>query len=212
MAYSYPLTVPNHNFASMSMRMVRKIGSSISPFTYKQQVFEHPGVRWEAEVTLPPLTYNEARDWEAFFAELRGTVGTFKMYNPLNSEPRGTANDATLLNTGTTIPEAGNHFIVLTQNNLGSSTLKKGDYMSIKYNNDADRPHLHMVVEDATITNGSDTTVYIQPPLRAGGTAGSFVDVTNPDGIWRLATPNIDWSINEASLYGFTFACVEADL
>jgi len=212
MAYSYPLTVPNHNFSSMTMRIARKIGTVVSPFTYSTQTFEHSGARWEAEVTLPPLKYDQARDWEAFFAELRGTVGTFKMYNPLNSEPRGTANDATLLNTGVNIPQSGDHYIILTQNSLGSSTLKKGDYISVKYNDEADRPHLHMVVEDATITNGSDTTVYIQPQLRANGTAGSFVDVTNPMGIWRLTTPDINWSINSAGFYGFTFACVEADL
>jgi hypothetical protein len=48
------------------------------------------------------------------------------------------------------------------------------------------------------------------PPLRSAISSSTSLDFTLPKGTWRLASNDIGWSINQASLYGFTFACVEA--
>ena len=67
---------PNVGFEKMTMRLKSATTMSTSPFTFDQQVVEHQGVRWEAEVTLPPLTQSQAKEVEAFFAALRGQSGT----------------------------------------------------------------------------------------------------------------------------------------
>ena len=96
---------PNVGFTSMTMRL-RSAAISKSPFTYDQQVYQHQGVCWEAEVTLPPLKRSDAKQVEAFFAALRGQANTFTMGNPLHnttatgSITSGTAGATTV--TGTT--------------------------------------------------------------------------------------------------------------
>jgi len=197
MAISYPLTIPNHDFASMSMRLTRKIATTESPFTYQTQVYEHSGSRWEAEVKLPPLSHTEARAWEAFFLALRGQVGTFKMYNPLAANPQGTAT----ANVRLPVIESAGSTTVKMDMSSGSGTLKAGDYVEISNN-------LHIILADVSLS-ATDTDVEITPPLRSAQSANAAVTTVNAKGTWRLATSDVGWSINNASLYGFTFACVE---
>ena len=174
---------PNVGFTSMTMRLRSATAISKSPFTYDQQVYQHQGVCWEAEVTLPPLKRSDAKQVEAFFASLRGQANTFTMGNPLHnttatgSITSGTAGATTV--TGTT---------------TGAVV---GDYFEIS-------GALHI------LTSIDSTTIDIMPPLRTAISTSTSLDFTLPKGTWRLASNEIGWNINQASLYGFTFACVEA--
>lgn len=197
MAITYPLTIPNHDFQSMSMRLARKIAVTESPFTFQTQSQEFTGSRWEAEVTLPPLTHVQARDWEAFFLGLKGQVGSFKMYNPIAANPQGTATANVQLHQS---HSAGATTLYLSMTS-GSGTLKAGDYIEIDNN-------LHILLEDVSLTTSS-ATVEVTPGLRSAQTANTSVTTVNAKGTWRLASSDIGWSVNNASLYGFTFACVE---
>ena len=172
---------PNVGFTSMTMRLRSATAISQSPFTYDQQVYQHQGVRW-AEVQLPPLKRSDAKQVEAFFASLRGQATTFTLGNPLHN--------TTATGTGTGAINA----TTLTGTFTGVTA---GDYFQIG-------TALYIVTE-AT----SGTSINIMPPLRAAASSASL-DFTLPKGTWRLATNEIGWSIDQASLYGFTFACVEA--
>lgn len=195
MAISYPLAIPNHEFASMTMRMVRAVGMSESPFTFEQQVYEHQGARWEAEVTLPPLTLDQARAWEAFFVSLKGRRGTFLMGNPLHN----------VLVTGVALSEAAT--VRSTEIEVGGGsgqTINAGEYFQIGTGSDA---HIHQVVETIAM-DGSDTLV-IEPPLRTSYADNTALDFTQPKGLWRLSSNSSEWNISTASMYGFTFSCME---
>lgn len=173
---------PNIGFTSMTMRLCSATAMSQSPFTYDQQVYQHQGVRWEAEVTLPPLTRSEAKEVEAFFASLRGQANTFTLGNPLHTTTAsGTATGAVNATT-------------LTGSFSGAVA---GDYFELGN-------ALYIITEV-----NSASSIDIMPPLRAAASS-SPLDFTLPKGTWRLATNKIDWNINRAGLYGFTFACVEA--
>lgn len=196
MAISYPLTVPDHNFRSMTLRMKRVVGMSESPFTLEQQVYEHQGARWEAEISLPPMKLDEARAWEAFFISLRGRKGTFTMGNPLHN----------VLVTGVSLDGAASaraSEIAVTGGT--GQTINAGEYFQIGTGLDS---RIHQVVE-TIVMDGTDTLT-IEPPLRTSHADGTSLDFSQPKGIWRLASNDVEWSINEASIYGFTFACIEA--
>ena len=60
------------------------------------------------------------------------------------------------------------------------------------------------------VTDTTASSIDIMPPLRTAISASTTLDFTLPVGTWRLASNEIAWNINQASLYGFTFACVEA--
>jgi len=173
---------PNVGIQSMTMRLRSATAISQSPFTFDQQTYQHQGVRWEAEVTLPPMKRADAKQLEAFFASLRGQANTFTLGNPLhNTTATGTATGAINATTVT-----------------GSFTgAVAGDYFEIG-------SALYIVTEV-----NSSSSIDIMPPLRVAASS-SPLDFTLPKGTWRLASNEIGWSINQASLYGFTFACVEA--
>jgi len=173
---------PDVGFQSMSMRLMSVTAVSTSPFSYDQQVFQHPGVRWEAEVTLSPLKQADAKQVEAFFASLRGQGNTFTLGNPLhNTTAVGTATGAINATTLT-----------------GSFTnVVAGDYFEIS-------SRLYIVTEV-----NSSTSIDIMPPLRVAASS-TTLDFTKPKGTWRLSSNDIGWNINTAGIYAFTFACVEA--
>lgn len=74
-----PLSFPSVGIQNMSMRLKRVVAVAESPFTLDTQVYTHQGARWEAEVSLPPLSHAEARSVEAFIVGLIGREGTFTL-------------------------------------------------------------------------------------------------------------------------------------
>jgi len=174
---------PDVGIQNMTMRLCSATSISTSPFTYDQQTYQHQGVRWEAEVTLPPLSRSDAKQVEAFFASLRGQANTFTMGNPLhNVTAVGTITSGTRNATTVTGSVAG---------------AVAGDYFEVN-------GVLYIITEVA------ESTFDIMPPLRTAISASTSMDFSLPKGSWRLTSNKIEWNINQASLYGFTFACVEA--
>lgn len=202
MAITYPVDIPNHNFQSMTMRLVRAVGMTESPFTLQQQVYQYDGARWEMDITLPPLSYVEARQWEAFILSLRGMSGTFIMGNPLHDGPQGTATTV-LLNGQATVRSTS----ISVDGASSGQTLKAGDYFQLGSGLDA---HIHQVVQDATFNGSGQATLDIEPPLRTTYANNTALDLTLPKGVWRLASNDIGWSVDQASLHGFTIPCMEA--
>lgn len=181
-----PLAFPNIGISNISMRLNRAVAVSESPFTFDQQVYQHPGARWEMEVTLPPLSHAEARAMEAFIIGLKGRSGTFYFGHPLHNltatvalTSDADARDEVLQASGDAIP-AGNYF-------------QLGD-------------HLYILTED--FDGSGDLT--IQPPLRAAAVSATALDFTLPKSTFRMSSNDIGWSTDTASIYGFTFACLEA--
>lgn len=176
-------TFPNVGLTSFNMRLKSAVSVSTSPFTYTQQVYQHPGVIWEAEITLPALNRSEAKQVEGFLAGLRGSSGTFTMAHPLHTS---TAN-------GTITGAVGDTSITVNM----SASASVGDYFSHS-------GHIYIITEKTSATN-----YQIMPPLRDAA-ATSTVDFTYPEGTWRLASNEVNWSTDVAGIYGFSLAIVEA--
>lgn len=193
MAISYPVNTPtNIGIANITLMAENAVAISQSPFTFQQQVVAHPGQRWAASISLPPMKRQDAESWVAFLLSLYGQVGTFLLSDPNCPAPRGTATSATLTGSaGSTSPT-----ITMT------GTLLAGDYISL---GSGSSTRLHKVVQNRS-GNG---TIEIWPALRSSVT-GASVDLTEAKGRFRLKDNITQWSINEISSYGITFDCVEA--
>lgn len=193
MAITYPVNTPtNIGIANITLSAENAVAISQSPFTFQQQVVAHPGQRWAASISLPPMKRQDAEAWVAFLLSLYGQVGTFLLSDPNCPAPRGTATSATLTGTaGSTSPT-----ITMT------GTLLAGDYISLGSGSSA---RLHKVVQDRS----GDGTIEIWPALRSAYTDAA-VDLTEAKGRFRLKDNITQWSINEISSYGITFDCVEA--
>ena len=184
-----PLAFPSVGIQNITMRLKRAVAVSESPFSFDQQVFEHSGARWEAEVTLPPLSYAEARSVEAFIVGLKGQSGTFTFGHPLHTSTA----------TGNTNANAA---IRAEQISLGGSStaVDAGTYLQLG-------DYLYITTTSKAAGIG---IIGIQPPLRTAVSSGTTVDFTLPKSLWRMSTNDISWSTDMASMYGFSFACVEA--
>lgn len=198
MAISYPRSLPTHTgIAHIELRAVNAVAYKQSPFTFRGQAHAYPGQIWQADVTLPPMEVADAEQWVGFLLSMRGRFGTFLMGDPLRTSLRGTATSATI--TGS----AGDNTVSATV--ASGQTLLAGDYIQLGSGSTAT---LHKVLIDYTGT-GSAANLEIWPALRVDRSAVGAT-LTNAQGVFRLSSNEQAWSINEASIYGITFAAMEA--
>ena len=139
----------------------------------------------------------DAEAWIAFLVSLRGQHGTFRLHDPSATSPRGTA-------TGMTIT-GGVGDRTITSVVTSGRTLKAGDYFGIV---SGGKYRLHKVLQDYVGT-GSASNLEIWPALR-GSYTNLNVDLTSPEGEFRLTSNEQAWTINSASIYGITFGAMEA--
>lgn len=192
MAIAYPLDLPTTiGIESITLRAINAIGASESQFTFKQQVFVHPGQRWEASVTVPPLRRDVMAPWKAFLTALKGASGTFLLGDPDYATPQGDVSSCAVSGA------AGEEDVTVTM----TGTLKAGDYIQLGSGSAA---RLHMVLADRV---GSGT-MNIWPALRQTY-SGQTAIIDSPRGLFRLASNMSEWSINNENAYGISFEAVE---
>ena len=205
MAISYPLSLPTSiGIANITLTANNAVAISESPFTYQQQIVAHPGQRWSATVSVPPLRREYVEPWVAMLLSLKGQVGTFLLGDPNGATPRGVATGTPLVKgadqTGGTLEIDGAATSV-------TGWLLAGDYIQLGAGSTAT---LHKVLVDADSDVSGNVTLEIWPNIRTAPDDNAAVTLTNTVGRFRLATNQQSWSINESSAYGLSFDCVEA--
>ena len=201
MAVTYPLTLPTTGISSVEFRAVTANTTSQSPFTFKQQIVSYGGSRLEATVNLAPMKRADAALWKAALISLKGPLGTFLMGDPNYPLPRGTLRSTSAQQFASVSGNAGDTFFTITMTNQ-SDTLLAGDYIQVGLESGA---RLYQVLEDQT---GSGT-IEVYPNLQTTY-SGELVGTNDPKGVFRLSSNVTSWSIDNASVYGISFDCVEA--
>lgn len=204
MAISYPVTFPAIGIRSMNIRARTVVGINTSPFTGQQQVYKHQGEWWEAEVTLPPMKRATAEQVAAFLIKMKGQYGTFLLGDPANTSPRGVGTGTPLVNGAS---QTGSSLVTDGWTVSTTGILKAGDWIQL---GSGATTTLHKVLDDVNSDGSGNATIEIFPSLRSSPSDDAAITVSSPKGIWRLASNTMEWSIDEASVYGVTFACVEA--
>jgi hypothetical protein len=207
MAISYPLNTPtNIGIANITLMAENAVAISQSPFTFQQQIVAHPGQRWAASISLPPMRRVDAENWVAFLLSLKGQVGTFLLGDPncFNAQGSARTTPGTPLVNGAS--QTGD---TLTIDGLPTSVtgyLLPGDYIQLGSGSAA---QLYKVLTQVD-TSGGAATLDIWPNLRSSPADNAAVVVANTKGRFRLKDNITQWNINEISSYGITFDCVEA--
>lgn len=205
MAITYPLSLPSHTgLKSVNLRAVTQTAMSMSPFTYKQQIHNHSGQRWEIDVTLPPMQRADAEQWLAWLLSLNGMEGTFLMGDPLGSTARGTLGGSPVVNGAS---QTGQSLTIDGCTPSVTGWLKAGDYIQLGSGNNST---LHKVLVDVDTDSGGAADIDIFPAMRTAPSDGATVIVNNCVGRFRLNSGQQDWSIDAASVYGITFGGFEA--
>jgi len=205
MAISYPVTFPaSIGVSSINIRAKTVVGVSSSPFTGQQQVYKHQGQWWEAEVSLPPMKRDEAEQVVAFLIKMNGQYGTFLMGDFLSTAPRGIGTGTPLVNGAS---QAGDELVTDGWTVSTTGILKAGDWIQL---GSASTSTLHKVLDDVTSDASGNATLNIFPNLRSAPDDNAIITISSPKGRWRLASNETDYAIDNASIYGMTFACIEA--
>jgi hypothetical protein len=202
---AYPLTLPSVSEPNgITIRARSAVGISVSPFTFGQQLFVHPGDIWEADISLPPMLRPQAETWLGFLLALNGREGTFLMGEALNRTARGTWAAASPFVNGA---HAAMAKTVAIDNLAASATGKSGDWLQF---GSAGTSRLHKLVQDFTANGSGQATIEIWPRLREGLADNAAVTVASPRGVWRLSENVTGWTIGIAQIYGLQFSAVEA--
>lgn len=191
---TYPLTMPTHTgIRNVDFTSINAVAYERSPFTFAGQAQAAAGQMWMVNITLPAMKKSDAEIWIAWLVSLRGQFGTFYLGDPCAASPNGTA--TTLSITG----NAGDNSATLATN----GTLSAGDWFSI---GSGSSQRLHKLTQN--VSSGTSTG-YFYPSLRSTVSSAS-ADLTYPKGLFRLASNETSWSVNEAAIYGISFSAMEA--
>jgi hypothetical protein len=208
MTITYPLSLPTSiGIASITFSAENAVAISSSPFTYSQQIVQHPGQRWSASISLPPLRRDLMESWVAFLLSLKGQYGTFLLGDPNCATPRGSAG----VTPGTPVVKGGSQ----TGDELdidglplsATGYLLAGDYIQLGTGSSST---LHKVLKDVNSNGSGEATLDLWPSIRTAPADNAAVVVSSAKGKFRLANNVQQWEINNMSNYGITFDCVEA--
>lgn len=205
MAITYPLSIPTSiGVANIEFTAINTVAVSQSPFTLKQQILQYPGQGWAVNVSLPPQKRDLMEPWVAFLLSLQGQVGTFYLGDPAGKTPLGVGGGNPLSNglnqIGSTINIDGAP--VNTTN-----WLKAGDYVQFRT---GELRTLHKSLTNVSTNATGQATIEIWPKRRYALPDNSWVALNNTSGVFRLATPQTTWSIDNATKYGINFTAIEA--
>lgn len=184
MTISYPLNLPDLQFAELTIRPLTANNATRSPFTYAMQVASLQGQMWEAEITLPSKTYTEYRAWESFMLKLNGIYGTFLCGDPIKQTSAGSASTT----AGTPVLD-GSHSVrdasisISTGLTARTGYLKSGDHIQL---GSGATSRLHQVLDDVDLDADGKATIDIFPFLRTDYADGVTVTVDDAKGVFRL--------------------------
>lgn len=208
MAITYPLTLPTiTGIQSVNFIVRNSVGATQSPFTYEQQIFKNPGQRFEADVTLPPMTRASADVWNTFFIKLYGQYGTFLLGDPNAATPRGTASSSPGTPVVNGADQTGNTLNIDGVPTSQTGYLKAGDYIQLGTGSGA---RLYKVLDDADSNGSGEVELTIYPDLRSSPSDDSTVVVSSAVGLFRLTTPTHNWAISMDGFYSLSFGASEA--
>ena len=211
MGVNYPLSLPATPVPRQStFRLRRVVAVGFSPFNLTQQVHQHQGEQWQAELAYPPMRRAVFAPLQATLIKLRGRRGTFLVGDFDARTPLGVATGAPQVNNAAGSPTVnlkGACELVTDNWNSGiTGIMKAGDGFQLGSGANAE---LYMVVDDADSDGGGNATLNIEPALRSDAVNNGVIVTSAPKGVFRLVSNITEWDANAASIYGVSFAIEE---
>jgi len=186
------ITMPTTpNFVRSNFSLYRAIGQTASPFTGKQLTQEYDAVYWTADVSLPAMNRTQAKEWQSFLLQLKGTTNHFKFADPDALTNTGTFNTTHLLgdkrvnNTNVALQVTNGNTFTAGASTFGSAVV--GDFIHVTGLANEENNGTHkittktsatVVVVDSVLTNVSSTSgCKVQQNVK--GATGLSLDTTN---------------------------------
>lgn len=195
MAIVYPLSLPTvRSPRRITFEPVSVVGVSMSPFTFGQVTFEHPGGEmWSGSFELGELNRDEGEEYAAFLTALRGRAGTFLLGDPLGVAPRGTW-VAPLVNGA-----AQSGYVMNVDGLSAGATGKKGDWFQI---GSGAATQLYKLMLDFTANGSGQASIDFWPALRSAPADNAALTLASAKGLMRLAQNKRGWTLQDVRFGG----------
>jgi hypothetical protein len=202
MTISFPLSMPTgRGLRSLTIQPTSMVGVSMSPFTFAQQTYVHPGEMFAGSFELGEMNRDDGEEWAAFLTSLRGREGTFLLGDPLGATPRGTWT-APLVNLGS---QTG--YVMNIDGMSAGATGKKGDWFQI---GSGSSTQLYKLTLDFTANGSGQASIDFWPALRTSPADNAPLTLTSAKGIFRLSHNMRSWSLQDVRLSGISIDFHEA--
>ena len=135
---------------------------------------------------------------------MNGLYGTFLLGDLANTEPRGVGTGTPLVNGAS---QTGDELITDGWTPDTTGILKAGDWIQL---GSGSASRLYKVLDDVESDVSGNATINIFPSLRSSPSDDDALTTSSAKGQWRLSSNETNYSIDQMSIYGITFACIEA--
>ena len=206
MAITFPLDMPTDYVKSAVLHQRHAVALERSSLSLLTDAQDWGGAAWELDVVLEPMTFAQKSAWDGFLTSLQGPKNKFRAYVPGQPAPLGLWNGTPL--TAGAVTVSSTTFAVDGATPSQTGWAKAGDFFHIW---NSGEPRLHVVMQDADSNGAGAVTLEVWPPARsayADNTA--LVATTNTQGLFRLSTSTLPWSVTDAGLWQTAFSAVEA--
>lgn len=181
-------------------KRVNKVGGVENPFTGKLQTQNWQAGYFKATVTMPPMGLKEAAAWEAFLDSAIGSNSVFYFGDSLRAAPFGTAAGAGSIR-GTF--QGPYQFTTGGWDVSQPDLLVPGDWLQVGY-------RLYRCQDQAASDGAGNSSFAIWPQVREIPASGTVVVTTNPQGLFRMETNELNSSESYLRTIGISFAIREA--
>ena len=203
MTITYPLAFPTATGVARLRGVYRSVvGVGESPFTFQKQTAEWDGQRIEYDITLPAMTRANAMAWEAFFLKLNGQAGTFLMGPPHETTNRGSFGGTPMVNGAS---QTGNTLAIDGASNGVTNWIRQGDWIQTGTGSTS---RLRKQLDDANSDGSGNVSLTLWPAIRTALDDNAAIVTSAPKGIFRLASNEMGFDVDQAIHYGFTFGAV----
>lgn len=153
---------------------------------------------WSGTATLPPLTQTQADAWLSALMQMQGMANAFQLGDPLKKTPRGSVLGAPTADASIAMVAGGQ--VLHTKGWTASqiNLLLPGDYLQIGF-------RLHRVLDAVISDTSGKAAINIWPSLREPPLDGEPLTLTNPVGLFRLASNKGAWSSSVDHLTHLSF-------
>lgn len=174
-----------------------------SVFTFQAQKQVHPGKKWLATITLPPMKRADAQVWDGFFTSLNGPEGTFYLGDPKAETPLGYAGGTPKVNGAS---QVGGSLVTDGWDASITGILKAGDWLQISN-------RLYKVKQDVNSDGSGNATIDIFPDVRSPAPADNETIITQSCvGIFQLIENTVPlFAYGPEGVYEISFQAVEAN-
>ncbi len=176
------------------------VAANTNPFTGGQQFYDWQAAWLECQITMPPLTNDQAQEWIAFLMQAQGMANVFQFGDPLVTAPKVASGSPVVHGANQT----GRQLITAGWDISGDSySIAPGDWIQIGY-------RLYRSLSWQTPDGSGIATLDIWPPLRESPANGDGITIANTKGLFRLAANQRKWSVDQTLVYGLSFSLREA--